>query len=393
MTAAEPRKDIHQISVPGLPETVTQIEVTPGHSVYWDEYLHEISKYIREFWPDAVKGASSEEFVVSQGSLLKERYSLGCRIYYLWKLGGQYLGLANGYIDETKKNGILRKTFHVAEITVAPRFRNRQLGRWLVGYLLDWARNQYASELVVEVDPHMVANHFWNGRFGLKLVSTADRNVYTASIDPKTVKFIRHGEVNVDPRCRIILDEEKLTLSDSAKNEINNIGHAFDSRSSRPRPVIYTSSFKRALQTANLIAQACSNREVILTDSLVEFFPDCFTNKTLEEIESRYGESIFLQLSRRPLDLNIDGVERLEAASKRIYGGVENIVNRPSYHSETVLVSHELAHAIFVLSVLKADLNRISLVRLNNLHYSEFIWKGPSLGFEISFLNRPFSKG
>jgi len=164
-----------------------------------------MTRYVLEFWPDAAKGASNEQFVASQDGLLKERYSFGYRIYYLWKLDGEYLGLANGYIDETKKNGTVRKTFCIAEMALALKFRNRQIGKWLVGYLLDWARNQCASELVVGVDHHMVANHFWNGRFGLKLVSSADRNIYKTSIEPKTVKFIRHGKVDVDPACDIYL--------------------------------------------------------------------------------------------------------------------------------------------------------------------------------------------
>lgn len=156
---------------------IVQIEITPDKGPYWDEYIHEMQNYFQESFPDAISDDydSGDEKLKN---LLKKRYVPGHRIYYLWKRDGEYLGLANGYIEEENQGLLHELIFYIAEMTVAPSFRGKGMGKILVENLLDWAKKQGATKLRVEVNHHIEANSFWCKNFGLKLVSSVGRNRY-----------------------------------------------------------------------------------------------------------------------------------------------------------------------------------------------------------------------
>jgi broad specificity phosphatase PhoE/GNAT superfamily N-acetyltransferase len=365
--------------------TVTQIVVTP-QSEDWPLYLDTYINYLIESWPHDFERQNIVEIRNQEEITLHERYLTSRRLFLLWKQNSsEVLGFANVFLDGENE----KEKLNVAEFGVNEKNRKRGIGRWLIGFVKDYARFNGVLSWVVEVDLNSQANLFWSKIENLNLVKSFPRNIYEGKIDPLRIVWLRHGKskecLDLD-RCPF---ENEISITNEAIDKAHKMGEDFNEPFPRE---IYVSNYKRTMETA--IAFKGNSPWIMLQAStkLREFFPEVLMGKSFTEIRDKYVTNLKQKLFTKPSELFFENSETLIMAQARISEKVEEIRRIWSTTGDRIIISHEVAHALFICSILGSDINSVYAIRLSNLNCSLFLWNELRHNFDIEFLNRPFQK-
>ncbi len=162
--------------------------------------------------------------------------------------------------------------------------------------------------------------------------------------------LIRHGETdwNVERRCQGFSDSE---LNATGRRQAALVARCL---SDKKIDAIYSSTLKRALETARIIARY-HDAHVQAVDDLRELNQGEFEGLRLTELVEQH--STFLeQWFRDPADLRLPGGESLREMQNRAWAALEAIVER---HAEgnVVVVGHNLCNLALLCRTMKLELN------------------------------------
>ncbi len=131
--------------------------------------------------------------------------------------------------------------------------------------------------------------------------------------------------------------------------------------------VIYSSSLKRALKTAEIIAEY-KQCEIIESDKYHEICFGPWEGMTINEIKDKYGEH-FRVYKEDPVNFRLPGAETLIDLTERTYGAVMDIVSRHK-GSNILLVSHGTAIKAVIIRILGLDIADFKKFMIDNASLS-----------------------
>lgn len=143
--------------------------------------------------------------------------------------------------------------------------------------------------------------------------------------------------------------------------------------------VIFSSSLKRALRTAEIIAEYRSCR-IVESDKYHEICLGPWEGMTINEIEEKYSEH-FKVYREDPANFKLQGAETFLDLTERTYNAIIEIVNK--YDGKNILlVSHGTAIKAAIIKILGIDIVNYSKFRIDNasisiIEFSESIPKKP----------------
>ena len=192
--------------------------------------------------------------------------------------------------------------------------------------------------------------------------------------------LLRHGETdwNLQGRCQGVTD---VDLNDRGRQQAM---HVAEHLSAEKIDGIYSSDLKRALQTTDIIRQACGLGVTVDSD-FRELNHGAFEGLTFSDIHASYPD--FLRLWRsEPAQLMIPGGERLVDVEKRAWNGMEGILRSHLSHEKVVVVSHNFPILAILCRITGTPLNnyrsfRVEPCRLNHISYDD------SVGWRIIQIN------
>ncbi len=364
---------------------VTQCIITP-QSEDWHIYLDTYVNYLMQNWPQIFEKKNKAEIKKQEEITLHERYLTSRRLFLLWKkTSGEVLGFANAFLEgEDEKDKL-----NIAEFGVNDKYRKQGIGRWFIGFIKDFARYNGVLSWVVEVDLNSQANLFWAKIENLHLVKSTPRNIYEGKIDPLSIVWLRHGKSKECLDLDRLPHENEISITKEAIDIASKMGEDFNEKLPRE---IYVSSFKRTMETATAFKGKSPWITIQASPNLREFFPEILMGKSFSEIRDKYVINLKQKLFTKPAELFFENSETLMRAQARISEKVEEIRRTWSTTGDRIIISHEVAHALFICSILGGDINSVYAVRLSNLNCSLFIWNEIRQIFDIEFMNKPFQK-
>uniref|UniRef100_A0A7C4CGH8 Histidine phosphatase family protein n=1 Tax=Fervidobacterium thailandense TaxID=1008305 RepID=A0A7C4CGH8_9BACT len=136
-------------------------------------------------------------------------------------------------------------------------------------------------------------------------------------------------------------------LSEKGIREAKSVAEFFKSKKV---DLIFSSPMKRALQTAQIIAQEIDYKgELLIDNRLRECEIQLWNGMTTEELLKIYHNE-FLEWFNN-LDSNLNGVESLKSVQKRMYDFVEHLILQFPVDG-VIIVSHAIALRMLVSKVL-----------------------------------------
>jgi broad specificity phosphatase PhoE len=161
--------------------------------------------------------------------------------------------------------------------------------------------------------------------------------------------LIRHGETdwNVQGRCQGFSDSP---LNDTGRRQAEAIARCLSNVNFE---AIYSSTLKRAYETAHIIARY-HGVSVSARDDLRELNQGDFEGLKLTELVEKHAD--FLERwFRDPADLKVPGGESLREMQARAWSTLQEIVDS---HSEgnVAVVAHNLCNATLLCRIMKLDL-------------------------------------
>lgn len=130
---------------------------------------------------------------------------------------------------------------------------------------------------------------------------------------------------------------------------------------------IYSSSLKRALKTAEIIAEykRCT---VVKSDEYHEICLGPWEGMTINEIKEKYGEH-FRVYKEDPANFKLPGAETFMELMERTYGAIRDIVSSHK-GSNILVVSHGTAIKAAIIKILGIDIINYSKFRIENASIS-----------------------
>lgn len=166
------------------------------------------------------------------------------------------------------------------------------------------------------------------------------------------ILLLRHGETdwNLQGRCQGATD---LDLNQIGMRQVSEIAGYL---SQEKIHAVYSSNLKRAIRTAEAIGLP-HNLAVTIDDSLRELHHGEFEGLTFPEIRAIYPD--FIQKWReKPTELLIPGGERLIDVEKRVWEGMNRIVQRHRPEETVVIVSHNFPILAILCRITGTPLNQ-----------------------------------
>lgn len=183
---------------------------------------------------------------------------------------------------------------------------------------------------------------------------TANCSNNTSDLNSKTklVYLVRHGstEWNEKQLWQGAVDTE---LSEKGLKEAKDIGRYF-SKNNVEIDLIYTSPMKRALKTAQIIAEEINfeKDKIIIDKRLRECEIILWNGKKLDEVKKHYYEQYITW--QRNMDANIEGVESLGNVQRRMHEFfIEESVN--FMNKNVIIVSHAIALRMLISKVINLN--------------------------------------
>ncbi|HRS22375.1 MAG TPA: histidine phosphatase family protein, partial [Clostridia bacterium] len=131
--------------------------------------------------------------------------------------------------------------------------------------------------------------------------------------------------------------------------------------------VIYSSSLRRALKTAEIIAEY-KQCEIIKSDKYHEICFGPWEGMTINEIKEKYSEH-YRAYREDPVNFKLPGAETLIDLTERTYGAVMDIVSRHT-GSNILLVSHGTAIKAVIIRILGLDIIDFKRFMIDNASVS-----------------------
>lgn len=130
---------------------------------------------------------------------------------------------------------------------------------------------------------------------------------------------------------------------------------------------IYSSSLKRALKTAEIIAE---DKKCTIFESAEyhEIRLGPWEGMTIQEIQEQYSKHL-RTYREDPVNFKLPGAETFLELAERTYNAILNIVNR-HYDSNILLVSHGTAIKAAIIRILGIDINNYTKFKIDNASIS-----------------------
>jgi len=161
------------------------------------------------------------------------------------------------------------------------------------------------------------------------------------------ITLIRHGETewNVGEVFRGRIDIE---LNETGIKQAELLAEYL---SKAKVDAIYSSSLKRALKTAEIIARY-HKLDVDIAPGLIDFNYGKWQGLSHQEVKDKYKE-LYREWINRPDRVKMPAGESLESVRKRARGVVNDVIAR--YKETVVLVSHRVVNKVLICALLGLD--------------------------------------
>jgi len=169
----------------------------------------------------------------------------------------------------------------------------------------------------------------------------------------------RHGETEWN-RIRRVQGSTDTELNAEGIRQARKLAKRLSKESIN---IIYSSSLKRALKTAEIAAEYI-NCEVVKSEKYHEMRLGPWEGMTLNEIRENYGEH-FRVYRENPANFRMPGAETFPDLTERTYNAISEIVKK--HNSENILVvSHGTAIKAAIMRILEIDMNNYAKFRIDN---------------------------
>ena len=183
-------------------------------------------------------------------------------------------------------------------------------------------------------------------------------------MNPTTLVLIRHGETdwNVEGRYQgqadPPLNARGLAQARQLAAELREVG----------LDVLYTSPLRRALQTAQILAQALQV-PLHVEPRLMEIHQGDWQGRLRAEIAARYPE-LFRRWQTEPWEVTPPGGEHLRQVQARVYAAVDEILAR--HPGQRIgLVTHRIPIALLKVRYQGLDPDAVRTLELPNTYWEE----------------------
>lgn len=187
--------------------------------------------------------------------------------------------------------------------------------------------------------------------------------------------LVRHGETEWNKASKI----QGKTDTELSAEGIEQAHKLAKRLSNEDINVIFSSSLKRALRTAEIIKEYKSCR-IVKSDKYHEICLGPWEGMTINEIEEKYTEH-FRVYREDPANFKLPGAETFLDLTERTYNEIINIVNK--YDDKNILlVSHGTTIKAAIIKILGIDIINYNKFRIDNasisiIGFSESIPKKP----------------
>lgn len=187
--------------------------------------------------------------------------------------------------------------------------------------------------------------------------------------------LVRHGETEWNKASKI----QGKTDTELSAEGIEQAHKLAKRLSNEDINVIFSSSLKRALRTAEIIKEYKSCR-IVKSDKYHEICLGPWEGMTINEIEEKYSEH-FRVYREDPANFKLPGAETFLDLTERTYNEIINIVNK--YDDKNILlVSHGTTIKAAIIKILGIDIINYNKFRIDNasisiIGFSESIPKKP----------------
>jgi len=179
--------------------------------------------------------------------------------------------------------------------------------------------------------------------------------------------LVRHGETdwNANEVFRGRIDVE---LNETGGKQAEFLAKYL---SSVKTDAIYSSPLKRALHTAEVIAQRAKT-EVKTAPGLIDFDYGIWQGLPHQEVKDKYKE-LYAEWVSHPEQVKMPGGESLDAVRKRALVVVDEVVNK--YKGTVILVSHRVVNKVLICALLGLDNSHFWNIRLDTCGITGFTYK------------------
>lgn len=187
--------------------------------------------------------------------------------------------------------------------------------------------------------------------------------------------LVRHGETEWN-RASKVQGRTDIELSREGIKQAHKLAKRIAGEDIN---VIYSSSLKRALRTAEIIAD-CKSCSVVKSEEYHEICLGPWEGMTINEIQEKYGEH-FRIYREDPANFKLPGAETFLDLTERTYNAILEIVRKHSGEN-ILLVSHGTAIKAAIIRILGIDIINYTKFRIDNASLS-------IIGFSESIPEKP----
>jgi len=166
----------------------------------------------------------------------------------------------------------------------------------------------------------------------------------------RKIYLIRHAAV-IKPNEKSFFGSTELMLSSVGISQAKRLSDFF---SEIPLKSVYCSSLKRAMDTAEIIADKCYKSYGIVKE-FDEISLGEWEGKSFSEIKEKYP----LEFAKRGLDIynyKTPGGESFHEVQNRAYSAFESIINNTN--GDILIVSHSGVNKVILSKILRVDLQK-----------------------------------
>lgn len=175
--------------------------------------------------------------------------------------------------------------------------------------------------------------------------------------------LVRHGETEWNRASKV----QGSTDIELSREGIKQARLLAEKLTGEDIDLIYSSSLKRALGTAE-IAAGCLSRKIVKSEKYHEICLGPWEGMTINEIKEKYGEH-FRIYREDPANFRLPGAETFIELAERTYNAILEIVNRHK-GKNILLVSHGTAIKAAIIKILGIDIANYTKFRIDNASIS-----------------------
>lgn len=175
--------------------------------------------------------------------------------------------------------------------------------------------------------------------------------------------LVRHGETEWNKASRI-QGRTDTELSSLGIEQAKKLAYRLNSEDI---DVVYSSSLKRAMKTAGIIAE-CKGCSLYESEDYHEIRLGPWEGMTMSEIQEKYSEHL-LTYKEDPINFKLPGAETFAELTERTYRAISEIV---AMHKgkNILLVSHGTAIKAAIIRILGIDMNNYIKFKIDNASIS-----------------------